>query len=251
MVDVFDRHEVRFDPRLAGCNRFVRHSDYAALEAQLAEKEAENHKYRRMISATHKNAIKHEKCTITPCMICDGGLFQCADCGAAEIETEERICTNSALSRTGAVKVDAAYLRETLAWVRRNMDEQPSQAKQQIDLALGSILSALEPAAPEGEQEPVAWRSRNTLGGADGWNYYTDQPQPHEQYYDEPLFTRPSEQALPQDVIDLVIAARIVAFEDQSPEKLHALDKASEAFASRVPWDDDPEALKAAMEAGR
>ena len=37
MVDVFDRHEVRFDPRLAGCSTFVRHSDYAALEAQLAE----------------------------------------------------------------------------------------------------------------------------------------------------------------------------------------------------------------------
>lgn len=45
---------------------------------------------------------------------------------------------------------------------------------------------------------------------------------------------------LPQDVIDLVIAARIVAFEDQSPEALRALDKASEAFADRVPWDDEP-----------
>lgn len=67
--------------------------------------------------------------------------------------------------------------------------------------------------------------------------------------------TRPAEQAvtgpLPQDVIDLVIAARIVAFEDQSPEALRALDLASEAFASRVPWDEDPEALKAAMEAAR
>lgn len=38
MVDVFDRHEVRFDPRLAGCSTFVRHSDYAALEEQLAER---------------------------------------------------------------------------------------------------------------------------------------------------------------------------------------------------------------------
>lgn len=36
MVDVFDRHGVRFDPRLTGCSRFVRYSDYAALEAQLA-----------------------------------------------------------------------------------------------------------------------------------------------------------------------------------------------------------------------
>lgn len=56
---------------------------------------------------------------------------------------------------------------------------------------------------------------------------------------------------LAQDVIDLVIAARIVAFEDQSPEALRALDSATEAFASRVPWDEDPEALTAAMEAGR
>lgn len=48
-------------------------------------------------------------------------------------------------------------------------------------------------------------------------------------------------EALPQDVVDLVIAARIVAFEDRSPEAIKALDKASEAFASRVPWDNEPE----------
>ncbi len=47
---------------------------------------------------------------------------------------------------------------------------------------------------------------------------------------------------LPPDVVRLVIAARIVAFEDQSPEALRELDLASEAFAERVPWDDDPEA---------
>lgn len=49
------------------------------------------------------------------------------------------------------------------------------------------------------------------------------------------------ERGLPQDVIDLVIAARTVAYEDQSPEALCALDKASEAFAGRVRWDDEPE----------
>jgi hypothetical protein len=47
--------------------------------------------------------------------------------------------------------------------------------------------------------------------------------------------------ALPEDVVELVIAARIVAFEDQSPEAIQALDKASEAFSDRVPWDDEPE----------
>lgn len=46
--------------------------------------------------------------------------------------------------------------------------------------------------------------------------------------------------ALPADVVELVIAARIVAFEDQSPEALRQLDKASEAFAELVPWDNEP-----------
>lgn len=42
---------------------------------------------------------------------------------------------------------------------------------------------------------------------------------------------------IPADVAALVIAARIVAFEDQSPEALKRLDQASEAFADRVPWE--------------
>lgn len=45
---------------------------------------------------------------------------------------------------------------------------------------------------------------------------------------------------VPDDVSNLVIAARIVAFENQSPEALKALDIASEAFASRVPWENEP-----------
>lgn len=46
-------------------------------------------------------------------------------------------------------------------------------------------------------------------------------------------------QPLPADVIRLVIAARVVAFERQDAEALRELDQASEAFASRVPWDGD------------
>jgi hypothetical protein len=46
---------------------------------------------------------------------------------------------------------------------------------------------------------------------------------------------------LPPDVVRLVIAARIVAFEDQGPEAIKELDAASEAFADRVPWEDEPE----------
>lgn len=48
--------------------------------------------------------------------------------------------------------------------------------------------------------------------------------------------------AIPDDVARLVVAARIVAFEDQSADALRELDQASEAFASRVPWEDEPEA---------
>lgn len=39
----------------------------------------------------------------------------------------------------------------------------------------------------------------------------------------------------------LVIAARVVAFEDQGAEALRELDQASEAFAEDVPWNDEPE----------
>lgn len=44
---------------------------------------------------------------------------------------------------------------------------------------------------------------------------------------------------LPSDVVRLVIAARSVAYEDRPAlVNLHELDKAAEAFASRVPWRD-------------
>lgn len=44
---------------------------------------------------------------------------------------------------------------------------------------------------------------------------------------------------LPADVIALVIAAREAVFMG-GPESIKALDKACEAFASRVAWEDDP-----------
>lgn len=46
---------------------------------------------------------------------------------------------------------------------------------------------------------------------------------------------------LPDDVRRLVIAARIVAFESQDDEAIKELDAASEAFAARIPWEDEPE----------
>lgn len=47
-------------------------------------------------------------------------------------------------------------------------------------------------------------------------------------------------QPLPADVVRLVIAARIVAVERQDDGALRELDQASEAFASRVPWGEEP-----------
>lgn len=45
---------------------------------------------------------------------------------------------------------------------------------------------------------------------------------------------------VPSDVCRLVIAARIVAFENQDAETIEELIEASEAFATRVPWEDEP-----------
>jgi ribosomal protein S27AE len=47
---------------------------------------------------------------------------------------------------------------------------------------------------------------------------------------------------LPADVARLVIAARHVAFGDPTDvEALKELETASEAFADRIPWEDEPE----------
>ena len=45
---------------------------------------------------------------------------------------------------------------------------------------------------------------------------------------------------IPDDVRRLVIAARVVAFQDQGREAMKELDAASEAFADRIQWDDEP-----------
>jgi hypothetical protein len=52
---------------------------------------------------------------------------------------------------------------------------------------------------------------------------------------------------LTPEVRRLVIAARVVAFENQGPEALKELDDASEAFADQVPWDDEPESAEATV----
>jgi len=48
--------------------------------------------------------------------------------------------------------------------------------------------------------------------------------------------------ALPDDVRWLVVAARVAAFEDHIQDEAvrRELDEASEAFADRVPWENEP-----------
>jgi hypothetical protein len=54
----------------------------------------------------------------------------------------------------------------------------------------------------------------------------------------------PAPAALAPDVVRLVIAARNVAFDDPCDDDARQeLDAASEAFADRVPWEDEPEGL--------
>jgi hypothetical protein len=68
-------------------------------------------KLRKIIQATHGPAVKHTHCEKPYCPICEGGLYVCSHCGAAEIEAEERICTGAALEATSpAPKVTDAVV---------------------------------------------------------------------------------------------------------------------------------------------
>lgn len=55
------------------------------------------------------------------------------------------------------------------------------------------------------------------------------------------IFTGGKSAQIPDDMRRLIIAARIVAFEDPDDENLKELGDASEAFADRIPWENDPE----------
>lgn len=84
----------------------------APLLARAKKAERERDEARRAIQATHRRAIKHKNCRHEPagsCPICDGGLFVCADCGAAEAEAEEQVCTGpEARAEAAAVCLDSA-----------------------------------------------------------------------------------------------------------------------------------------------
>ncbi len=86
---------------------YVRADLYEQVKREWDGLKAENRKLRNLISATHKNPVKHENCRRHYCPICEGGLFQCADCGAVEIETEERVCTAAERLAGARVVTDA------------------------------------------------------------------------------------------------------------------------------------------------
>lgn len=107
----------------------------------------------------------------------------------------------------------------------------------------------------------VGWRMR-TAHNPKGWRLVEHKPDKGDRYgrdgwFVEPLGVLPFRSqptaaspdlrtfadpvGLPADVVALVRAARAVAFDEAAgADKIKALDKASEAFADRVPWDDAP-----------
>lgn len=118
MVDVFDRHGVRFDPSLAGCNRFVRHADYAELEAEVERLTKErNYWQARAIDAERALAERA------------GGVKVLPD------EPTEAILD--------------AIVQDTRACLSYE------DARGIYDAILSALTT--EPAAPEGRKEAVAW----------------------------------------------------------------------------------------------
>jgi len=102
-----------------------------------------------------------------------------------------------------------------------------------------AALSLPRSASDKGEGA-VAWRAK--LGSYENWTLLSDDPTGSPNWHSvQPLYAHPSPGvSLPDDVVRLVIAAREVAFGPNPAAAIDALDKASEAFASRVPWEDDP-----------
>lgn len=195
---------------------------------------------------------------------------------------------DEALSRTGAVKVDDAARRKIELWFFRDMNDDQRLMLFSIfgmpvneigkthghqRKALRRILSALEPAAPEGQQpepsiaqkefdeilaeskggtarlfdgtfgpegqqEPVAWLSNHgiKLLSEGGTMRAIVQASPDEGEWNIPVYTRPSEQAVTEAMVEA--AEHMMTAHYERPLKAWELTALHES-------------LKAAMEAGR
>ncbi len=100
---------------------------------------------------------------------------------------------------------------------------------------IAMLRAALE-GAKSALEHSLKWCAKNSLLWKDETAAVTK--------IDAALASTPGEGWVPDDVRRLVIAARTVAFAVQhagvDPEAVKELDAASEAFASRVPWEEEP-----------
>lgn len=122
---------------------------------------------------------------------------------------------------------------------------------------------------PDALNAVVGWRMR-TAHNPNGWNLLKNKPEKGDRFgrdgwFVEPLGVLPfrlptlapspdlrtfaARDPLPADVAELVYAARAVAFSDwntkvseqsEQADMIKRLDRASEAFAELLPWEDDP-----------
>ena len=136
---------------------------------------------------------------------------------------------SEALSRTGAVKVDRQRLNiEISKWAT---DSDLHITIGDVEALHEAILSALEPAAPEGEQEAVATVAKVNAAGA-SWNTVYPADALDKLPIGTPLYTRPAKQAVTEAMVERFIGV-------YETECRHRYDR-----------DAIRAALKAAMEAG-
>ena len=119
---------------------------------------------RRIISATHKNPVVHTNCEVHNCPICDGGLFQCADCGAAEIETETRVCSVALQAPQEAVLVrDLQLLLENYtAYAGDAVPASIIERSRELHARLSALSQPVATPAPS-QDAAVVERARNEL----------------------------------------------------------------------------------------
>lgn len=195
---------------------YVRYSDYAALKAENARLKEQWDHFQKLVTE-HRKELEAEIERLTS----DVAHWQLtADVERQKVEFRDKRAAE-ALSRTGAVKVGLERAAEiVLAQIDSKPDWTPEQEKElrghdpvatarsaarvAIRQCHRAILSALEPAAPEGGQEAVAWQWRTPTGKDTSWqtcrsetekNAFAEMPGVEVR----PLYTRPSKQAVTAD----------------------------------------------------
>ena len=126
--------------------------------------------------------------------------------------------------------------------------EEIARRDAEYDAARNAILAALSPEAPR-DLKTVCQRMADDYQTSDAHHpQHVLVGRADFETMVAALATREEAPAVPDDVRRLVEAARVVAFEDQGHDALKALDVASEAFADRVPWENEPSEEAPALE---